>query len=101
MANCVAVGVFTDVEEFEAIGALASKIREAIRHDELGFGARNSYEEDAQLFVETVAGLVDVFHVLWQRETIAITAGVAPVFIIGGDQEDVFVFETLGRVDGL
>ena len=47
LANCVAVGAFTDIEEFEAIGALASKIREAIRHDKLGFGARNGYEEDA------------------------------------------------------
>ena len=66
MANCVAVGVFTDVEEFEAISALPGKIRETVSHDKLGFGACDGDEEDAQLFVETVAGLVDVLHVLWQ-----------------------------------
>ena len=41
-----------EVEEFEAVGMVAGEIRQAITEVEMGAGASDGDEEDAQFFID-------------------------------------------------
>ena len=99
-ANELAGFGFMLVEEFETIALLAVEVTETICEIKFGAGASDSHEEYADFLVGRVASMADVFEVAWERKAVVITASVAPVAVIYGNEEDVVEFQTFGGVDG-
>lgn len=89
------------VEIAETGWIFAVEIGKRVGDGEMGFGTGDSNEEESKLLIGGHTGVANGKKVGWESQEIVVTLPFPPSAFIGGNQEDIVVFEPFAFVGGL